>query len=334
MINSRGLGKLKLKIKQSSYIPLSSFMKYTLYDKDNGYYSQRLPFRNDYITSVHITNIFGHLLSSWISKEYDKYLSQIHLIELGGGDGTMMYDILSFLESYSKKCFKSISVKMVDISPKMIEMQKNTLKRFIDKISWSNTLDAEKFQHPVLFIGNEFFDAFPIDQYKFTGDSWKQKIFFLSEKNEISEGWHKVENTDLPLRNVGDIIERSPARIKYIEDIKNIIKKFSGSALFIDYGYLDPPYKETLQCIYKNKHCNILENITYADITALVDFNDFTPYKNYLSQRDFLLDYGIYEYSERLSKNMPFMERYRLSYAIERLVNPNYMGTIFKVIMI
>ena len=61
-------------------------------------------------------------------------------------------------------------------------------------------------------------------------------------------------------------------------ELNKIIKKISkleGGLLLIDYGYLKPKNKNTLQSVIKHKKNNLLDNLGKADITSLVNFQSF-----------------------------------------------------------
>ncbi|ETO91105.1 MAG: hypothetical protein P857_591 [Candidatus Xenolissoclinum pacificiensis L6] len=330
------LDKLFSIIRDKSYVTLAEYMEYALYDREYGYYMKQNPLDKDFITSVSITQLFCETLALWIVDEWTNFQApvHIHLVELGAGNGTMIYDILNFLFRYHKNCFEAISVTIIEVSPTLILVQKKKLDDFIDKVDWRQSLLYFKPCAPVLFIGNEFFDAFPVDQYLFTSRLWKQKVISLSEEGSLCVLWKKTHNIELPLRNIGDVIEISTGRMTFLYDIRLIIAKYGGSGLFIDYGYFDKPYKDTVQCMFQNSYCDLLDNVTCSDITCYVDFSEFSPYKRYITQGEFLVQYGIYQRLESVGQNLSFSQKCKLVYAVERLVNRNYMGDIFKVIII
>ena len=66
-----------------------------------------------------------------------------------------------------------------------------------------------------------------------------------------------------------------------LDELNKIIKKISklkGGLLLIDYGYLDPKNKSTLQSVIKHKKNKLLGNLGKADITSLVNFNLLNEY--------------------------------------------------------
>ena len=97
---------------------------------------------------------------------------------------------------------------------------------------------------PIIFLGNEFFDALPIKQvYK------KKKLYFekyvsLSHDNKKIKFLNKKANRnlikhiqDLNLISVGNTIEYPIGALKFLKDISKKINKFKGGLLAFDYGY-------------------------------------------------------------------------------------------------
>ena len=58
------------------------------------------------------------------------------------------------------------------------------------------------------------------------------------------------------------------------------IRQLNGGALFIDYGYIKEHNFDTLQSVKKHKFNDILQNVSEADITSLVNFNLYKEYFN------------------------------------------------------
>ena len=66
--------------------------------------------------------------------------------------------------------------------------------------------------------------------------------------------------------------------------------------MLVDYGYLNPKNKNTLQSLIKHKRNSLLKNLGKADITAHVNFallseffkKDGLKVKNIITQKEFL----------------------------------------------
>ena len=128
-----------------------------------------------------------------------------------------------------------------------------------------------------------------------------------------------------------------------LDELNKIIKKISkleGGLLLIDYGYLKPKNKNTLQSLIKHKRNKLLDNLGKADITSLVNFKLLNEYfmknnlkvKKIVTQKFFLEKMGIIERANNLSQNMTFKEQSNLYLRLKRLLNTKLMGSLFKVI--
>ena len=94
-----------IKIKKK-FIPLDTFIDFCLYKFKHSYYQKKNYFghKGDFVTAPHISSIFSEMLSIWILLFYKKINEpkEINILELGPGDGTMAYDILSSLKPISR----------------------------------------------------------------------------------------------------------------------------------------------------------------------------------------------------------------------------------------
>ena len=200
---------------------------------------------------------------------------------------------------------------------------------------------------PVIFIGNEFFDALPIKQiYK------KKKLFFekhvtLSSDNKKIKFLHKKANDnlikrirDLNLISIGSTIEYPIEALKFLKAIAKKINKFEGGLLTFDYGYAIKKNQNTLQSVKKHKYLDLLFKPSHSDITSHINFKLFheilnknnLDVKKITRQNEFLKKIGILERANILSKKMTFKEKANMFYRLKRLLDPKEMGDLFKVI--
>ena len=112
--------------------------------------------------------------------------------------------------------------------------------------------------------------------------------------------------------------------------------------MVIDYGYLEGIKNFSLQSLHNNRMSNVLENIGYQDITALVDFSSLINLANlcklktdiYTSQRDFFIKYGIKERAKKILSKSTNIEKKIINEGMDRIIDANNMGSIFKVLII
>ncbi len=334
-------------LKQKKSIPLDQFINIALYDKKFGYYMNNNPFGKDgdFITSPLISNLFGEMLAVWCISYWEHIgkPNKFLLVELGPGDGSLCKDLLNTFKKF-KNFYNCLEINLLEISDKLKSIQK--IKTNNKKVKWIRKIE-EINSGPVIFIGNEFFDALPIKQiYK------KKKLFFekyvtLSDDNKKIKFLNKKANNSLikRIKNLdliygGNTIEYPLEAIKFINAIAKKINKFDGGLLTFDYGYTTKKNQNTLQSIQKHKYTNIFLMPNRSDITSHLNLNLFNKIlkKNNLdvekivTQNEFLKKMGILERANILSRKMTFKQKANMFYRLKRLLDYKEMGSLFKVL--
>ena len=213
-------------LKEKKSIPLDQFINVSLYDKEFGYYMKKNPFgkKGDFITAPLISELFGEMLAVWCVAfwEHIGKPNKILLVELGPGDGSLCKVLLKTAKQF-KSFYNSLEINLLEISDTLKAIQKTKINnkkvRLIKKIREIN-------YGPVIFLGNEFFDALPIKQiYK------KKKLFFekyvtLSSDDKKIEFLNKKANDnlikrirDLNLISIGNTIEYPIEALKFLKAI-------------------------------------------------------------------------------------------------------------------
>ena len=333
--------------KRSKTLPVDKFFRNVLYDKKYGYYTSRIPFgeKGDFVTSPNISNLFSEIIAIWIINCWELFgkPKNFNIIELGPGDGSLIKILLQSFKKFPE--FNKIkNVYLYEKSQYLKKIQKKTLQN--KDIKWIDTFNKIK-KGPVIFFGNEFFDAIPIKQFKKIKNSLYEKNYTLDKNYKIKEIFKKASNADIKviqsyktLKNL-KFIEFPKLGFQELKKITNKISQLKGCLLMIDYGYLKSNNQNTLQSVMKHKKNNLLSNLGKADITAHVNFallNEFfiknnLKIKKLISQKQFLEHMGIIERAKIISKKMKFSEQSNLYLRIKRLLSPNAMGELFKVIL-
>ncbi len=337
-----------MKINRSNNLPLDKFINMALYDEKKGFYMKKNPFGKDgdFITAPNITRIFSEILAIWVVTFWKSLNSpkKFNLIELGSGNGEMMKVIIQTLKNFPE-CYESCKFMIYEKSNFLIKKQKINLKS--EKTLWLKNLKNIN-SNPIIFLANEFFDAIPIKQFFKKNNSWYEKFVDINNFKNAKFNYKKIDIKKIEkfinfeISKNQNIIEYSPNSFKYLKKIYNLIKKNNGGILIIDYGYIDPIIRETLQAVKNHKYSNILENIGDSDITHNINFSlfdKFTKQFNGLSsiltnQKKFLISMGILQRAEILSKNIPFSKKTDLFYRVNRLIDEKQMGELFKVMLI
>ena len=337
----------KLFFKNSKILPVDKFFKNVLYDKKYGYYATKYPFgkKGDFITAPNISNLFSEIIAIWIISTWQVFgkPKNINVIELGPGDGSLTKILLKVSKRFPD-FNKAKKIYLYETSSLLKNLQKKNIKN--NNVKWlKNFKDINK--GPVIFFGNEFFDAIPVKQFKKIDGSFFEKNFHIDKDFKIKEIFKAASKSNI------DVIKsyKTLERLKFIElpklgfqELKKIsqkISKLSGCILMIDYGYIRPNNQDTLQSVIKHKKNILLNNLGKADVTAHVNFsllNEFfsknnLKIKSIITQKKFLENMGILERAKIISKRMNFSEQSDLYFRLRRLLSPSSMGNLFKVIL-
>ncbi len=333
--------------KKSKTLPVDKFLNNVLYDEENGYYSSKLPFgkKGDFITAPSISNLFCEMVAIWIISTWEFFgkPKKLNIVELGPGDGTLTKILLNVSKKFpvfdsSKRIF------LFEESRLLKKIQKKNIKN--KNVKWINNFEDIK-DGPVIFFGNEFFDAIPIKQFRHENNIILEKYYSITKNYKIMEEFKKASSEDVEaiksfkvLRNKR-FIEYPKQGLKVLKKIIKSILRLTGCVLMIDYGYLKSNNQNTLQSVMKHKKNNILKNLGKADISSHVNFsllNEFflknnLQVKDIISQVQFLKKMGILERAEMLSHNMHFNDKINLVLKLKRLLGTRLMGDLFKVIL-
>jgi len=336
---------LTKKIKEKGPISVSEYMEEALTNEEHGYYIKNDPIgaKGDYITAPEVSQIFGELIGAWCLDTWQKMGSpkDCVLVELGPGRGTMMKDIIRSSKNI-KEFHNAISVCLVEASPSMRKIQRQTLKEEQEglDIKWYN--DIEKLpKKPMILVANEFFDALPIKQYIMRKGGFRENLVSIDANDKFSFVTSSVLEKELPKKRIGTVLEVSPASHQIMEQITKRIESNGGAGLIIDYGYKTTVGGNTLQSVKGHDFANVLETPGEADITAHVDFKSLrqTVAKNknisvypIISQSKFLNNICLRTRLKYLLRNCKNEKQaMELKSAVERLTSHEQMGKLFKV---
>jgi len=333
---------------KKNFFALDEFINQALYNPKNGFYMKNNPFgdKGDFITAPNISILFSEMLSVWTVSFWQnlKCPKKINLIELGSGNGQMIYDMINSFKNFPK-FYKSCKFIILEKSPHLKKVQKKKLKKF--KVKWIKNLNEIQKGNNI-FIANEFFDALPIKQFFKINNKWVERFVKLDKNNNKS-----FINIDSDIKNVEKkigfkisnnqkIIEYSPMAFEYLKNISKKINNKKGALLIIDYGYLEDSMKDTLIAIRKHRISELFKEFGNSDITYKLNFKLLKKITNILklkcqgitTQRNFLMNLGIQQRAEIISRNLPFSKKADIYYRLKRLIDKNQMGDLFKVMLI
>ncbi len=335
---SKSLELILSYIKEHTSIPLEKFFQIAVSD----YYENCKPFGKDgdFITAPEVSQMFGEIIGINFAEHFlSKNIQEFSLIEIGGGNGTLMKDLLRGTKNIPKFHEELRNIIMIDSSKSLQKKQIETLHEFSEKLLTFESLDQlQKPNHPIFLVANELFDALPYQEFiKKSGKIYEAHIHINKKGNldfiEVESQIHLDEIEE------NEIVEVSKASERVARKISEFLEVENSKAILIDYGYIDSPKIRTLQALKNHKKTNPLENIGTSDLTYLVDFKNLEKHfkkqkfkTKIVTQSDFLIQNGIYLRAEQLVKNgAKIMD---IKKDLERLTSPDKMGALFKVLVI
>jgi SAM-dependent MidA family methyltransferase len=341
--------RLKERIGLSGPLSVADYMAACLLDPVAGYYTTREPFgtAGDFVTAPEVSQMFGELIAAWLLSAWEECgrAAGAVLVELGPGRGTLMRDVCRTLRRLDGAWFGRRPIAMIEASPRLREIQRETLGEFTTKATWLDDLE-DLPERPLLIVANEFFDALPIRQYQKRDGAWRERVIGLDGTGELAFGLGPG-TVDADLLPSGSdrqpdetVVEVSPARAAAMAAVARRLRA-GGAGLFVDYGHLVPGFGDTFQAVRRHSFESVLANPGEADLTAHVDFAALAAAAKAhglaawaATQGEFLLNLGLLERAGALGTGAGAERQERLRGEVERLAGPDAMGELFKVLAV
>jgi NADH dehydrogenase [ubiquinone] 1 alpha subcomplex assembly factor 7 len=333
-------------IRGSGPISVAAYMAAALADPVDGYYTTRDPLgaAGDFITAPEISQMFGEIIGLWCADLWQQLgePDPLVLAELGPGRGTLMADVLRAL-ALLPACRAASGVHLVEISPTLRAVQAATLAAsHPDKPpTWHDRLE-DLPPGPLLLIANEFFDALPIRQWVRHAGSWREQLVGLDEAGGLGFVLGPPCDLLLPHAEEGAIFETCEAAAAVARTLGARLAAERGAALIIDYGHAVPAPGDTLQAVKAHAYAPVLADPGQADLTAHVDFAALAEAATGagavawgpVTQTRFLVANGIEHRLARLQAGCEESTARELALGCRRLIDPQEMGRLFKVLAV
>ena len=336
--------KLAEKIVSEGPLSISKFMEICLWDCDAGYYSKKqiIGKKGDFITSPELSQTFGELIGIWsLSYHLNKFKGKkITLLELGPGKGTLVSDALRAIRKIRKNKIE-IEAYLLEKSSVLQSIQKKKLMGY--NVKWINNIEKMPAK-PLIIIANEFFDALPINQYVKVRSGWRERKVAIKNNDfyiTLDKKIMRFKTNYFDSTPIGGVIEYSFDSIKIVSVICEHIKKFGSIALIIDYGETFG-FGDTLQAIRSHTPEFILDNPGESDLSSHVNFSILAKValerdlfvSPIIEQFKFLKNLGIENRLDQLIKLNTEKKIESEINGIKKLIDPESMGTLFKVLAI
>lgn len=346
--------KIRAIIAAQGPISVTDYFALCLADPEYGYYRTRDPFGRggDFVTAPEVSQLFGEMIGIFLVHAWEKHLRprrNVRLAEIGPGRATMMADVLRVIQKLAPELYAAVTIHLVETSPALRDVQRNTLAIHAGKIAWHDGFD-EIPSGFLLLAANEFFDAVPIRQFVKSQAGFRERLVGLDAEGELAfvPGAGSLDSALLPQGHrqapQGTIAEVAPARTAIMQLLSDRLFDGGGTAVIIDYGHLIHGFGDTLQAVRKHAFDPPLAHPGEADLTSHVDFAALADVAKARSitvngmttQGDFLLGLGLIERAGALGKDKTSAERAAISAAVERLAGnePGQMGELFKVMAV
>jgi NADH dehydrogenase [ubiquinone] 1 alpha subcomplex assembly factor 7 len=347
-VTSRGLGhKIARRIRAEGPLSVAAYMAIALYDPELGYYATRQPIgaRGDFVTAPEISQIFGELVGLWCALMWEEIgrPDPVLLTELGPGSGALAADLLRAAAA-APQFRRALRLYLVEVSPRLRSAQQQRLGT--NNIVWLTRVE-DLPDGPLLLVANEFLDTLPIRQLVRGRRHWSERSVALDLENRLAF----ADGPENPLLSLlvpevlrsssrpGAIYEIAPSALALAGTLAARLSRRWGAALFIDYGRSESATAYSLRAVSDHRLADPLSAPGQADLSADVDFaafadatcragaDSFGP----VAQGVFLQRLGALTRLEALSARASAQQRKGLAAGLLRLLDPDQMGTLFKV---
>ena len=282
------------------------------------YYATRDPFgaAGDFVTAPEISQMFGELIGIWLADLWQRAgrPEGAHYVELGPGRGTLAADALRAMRGAGL----DPPVELVETSPVLRAAQAERLAA-----RWHDDAATLPDNGPLLIVANEFFDALPVHQYTPGGRELRVGL----------QGGRFVRD------EADRIVEVSHRSLEIVRAMGRRLAKQGGAMLIVDYGRVRLAAGDTLQAVSGHERADPWDAPGTCDLTAHVDFSAFvriavaegTRVFGPATQGAWLGAMGIGLRAAALARAAPERTE-EIMAARDRLVAPEQMGTLFKVL--
>ncbi|MGA8552745.1 MAG: SAM-dependent methyltransferase [Stellaceae bacterium] len=340
--------RIARRIRAEGPLSLAAYMAIALHDSEFGYYATRQPLggAGDFVTAPEISQVFGELIGLWCAAVWEEIgrPDPVIVAELGPGSGVLASDLLRAAAALPE-FRRAMHLYLVETSPVLRDAQRRRLA-FAEPV-WVGGIDQLP-AGPALIVGNEFLDALPIRQLVRGQLHWAERMVALDGVDRLvfADG---PENSALSLlvpealrgsAEPGAVFELCPAALALGAALGARLTRDSGAALLIDYGHAPSRLGASLRALSHHHPADPLASPGSADLSAHVDFAAFAEAARAagadaygpVPQGRLLAGLGISARLAALSGRATPTQRRQLETGVERLLDSDQMGDLFKTV--
>ena len=175
-------------------LPVDQFIENVLYNKKTGYYSSKIPFgkKGDFLTAPGVSNLFSEIIGIWLISTWNTLgrPQRFNIVELGPGDGSLTKILIQTFQQFPA-FNKATNIFLYEKSNILKNLQKKKINNF--KVKWIKNFNNIK-KGPIIFFGNEFFDAIPVKQFSRKKNLLMEKYYSLNKENKIGEIYKRASD--------------------------------------------------------------------------------------------------------------------------------------------
>jgi SAM-dependent MidA family methyltransferase len=346
-------------IRRNGPISFSRYMELCLYEPELGYYSrarEKFGKAGDFYTSSDVHAVFGRLLARQFEEMWRALDSpaRLDVIELGPGRGLFARDGLDWCVRQFPAFAVALRYHLVEQSAHLRAKLHERLAEHIAsaKCAVYDSLEqaSASASDDVVVVGNEFFDALPVEiidsrgtvQVGFESGRFVEQFSEPSSaENEFLDryGVHpeERERVEAPLLSLG-----------WMDRIAAVLEKRRGFLVLIDYGYtreqqLAGRHRDTLMTCRRHVATpSPYEAPGEQDITAHVNFTALRARGverglealALLTQSQFLIGIGeATQFDDAFQDCRLPQEQAKVALQLKHLISPEAMGETFQVLL-
>jgi SAM-dependent MidA family methyltransferase len=347
-------------IRRSGPITFERYMELCLYHPEYGYYMQareRTGVAGDYFTSPDLHPIFARLLGRQATEMWEILgrPAPFTWVEMGPGRGWFARDFLRWLKTAQSQLFGTLEYVAVEPGPQQrlrlsARLAEDGLESKVHLLARPEELEPRTG----CFFSNELVDSFPVSVVTQAGGELKE-IYVAAEGETLCERLGSVSDSNIAAavaRYASGLEEgqRAEVSLRAIEWIRSVAQKLTrGFVITIDYGdlaeHLYTPDRPRGTLMTYRRHFpseDFYRAPGEQDLTAHVNFSALMDagkdaglgFTGFTTQERFLLALGEEnEFADLYDPGESEMERLQARLKLKRLIHPEGMGTIFKVLI-
>jgi SAM-dependent MidA family methyltransferase len=344
---------------RSGPITFERYMSLCLYHPEHGYYMQareRTGVAGDYFTSPDLHPIFARLLARQAMEMWEILgrPAPFTWVEMGPGRGWFARDFLRWLRNAQPELFGTLEYVAVEPGQQRLRLGTRLTEDGLEsKVQLPASLE-ELAPRTGCFFSNELVDSFPVSVVTRADDHLKE-IYVAAEGESLREVLGPIGDPAVAAaiaRYTSGLEEgqRVEVNLRAVGWMRSVAAKLArGFAVTIDYGdlaeHLYTPVRPRGTLMTYRSHVpseNFYRAPGEQDLTAHVNFSALIDagreagleFTGFTTQERFLLALGEEnEFADLYDPGQSATERLQARLKLKRLIHPEGMGTIFKVLI-